>query len=162
MPIFMNYDGITGDVTTAGHEAWIELSSFQWGVGRGIGDAASSGADREASTPSVSEVVVTKVNDSASTNLMRASLGIGPAGEGKTVKIDFCKTDVSQPEPYLQLTLTNTLVSGWSASSGGDRPSESLSLNFTKVEFKSVTMGGANDTGSPDTASYDLTTQTGA
>ena len=30
MPIYMNYDGIPGDVTSAGHEQWIELSSFQW------------------------------------------------------------------------------------------------------------------------------------
>jgi hypothetical protein len=28
------------------------------------------------------------------------------------------------------------LLSGWSMSSGGDRPTESLSLNFTKIEFR--------------------------
>src|SRR5579884_4409311 len=162
MPIFMNYDGINGDVTTAGHEKWIQVNSFQWGVGRGINNASSSASDREGSTPSVSEVVVSKDNDSASANLMRASLGLGPGAEGKTVKIDFCKTDTSQPEPYLQLTLTNTLTSGWSVSSGGDRPSETVTLNFTKVEFKTTGMGGAIDTGSPDTAMYDLTTQTGS
>jgi type VI secretion system secreted protein Hcp len=162
MPIFMNYDGIPGDVTAKGHEQWIELSSFQWGVGRGITSATSSAADREGTTPSVSEIVVTKVTDSSSPNLVRAALGLPPAGEGKTVKIDFCKTDTSQPEPYLQLTLTNTLVSGYSTSSGGDRPSESLTLNFTAVEFKNTGMGAANDTGSPDIAQYDLPTQTGS
>ena len=162
MPIFMKYDGIEGDVTTSGHEKWIQCSSFQWGVGRGISNASSSPADREGSTPSVSEIVVTKDTDSASPNLLRASLGLKPADEGKTVKIDFCKTDTSQPEPYLQLTLTNTLVSGWSISSGGDRPTETVTFNFTKVEFKNIGMGPANDTGTPDPASYDLTTQTGS
>jgi type VI secretion system secreted protein Hcp len=162
MPIFMKYDGIEGDVTTAGHEKWIEVHSFQWGVGRSINNSAASGADREGSTPSVSEVVVTKDTDSASPNLLRASLGLKPADEGKTVNIDFCKTDTSQPEPYLQLTLENCLVSGYSTSSGGDRPSESVTLNFTKVEFKNTGMGSANETGSPDTASYDMTTQTGS
>jgi type VI secretion system secreted protein Hcp len=162
MPIFMNYDGIPGDVTAQGHEKWIEVNSFQWGIGRGISNASSSPSDREGSTPSVSEIVITKSTDSASPNLKRASLGLAPAGEGKTVKIDFCKTDTSQPEPYLQLTLTNTLVSGWSISSGGDRPQETVTLNFTAVEFKNIGMGAANDTGSPDTAQYDLTTQTGS
>jgi len=162
MPIFVNYDGIPGDVTTAGHEKWIEVSSFQFGVGRGINNSSSSGADREGTTPSVSEIVVTKVTDSSSPNLFRASLGIGPGSEGKTVKIDFCKTDTSQPEPYLQLELTNTLVSGWNTSSGGDRPSESVSLNFTAVAYNNVGMGAANDTGNPDRAQYDLTTQTGS
>jgi len=162
MPIFMKYDGIAGDVTTTGHEKWIEVLSLQWGTGRGINNSAGSGADREGSTPSVSEIVVAKDLDSASPNLLRASLGLKPADEGKTVNIDFCKTDTSKPEPYLQFTLTNCLVSGYSLSSGGDRPSESVQLNFTKVEFKNTGMGAANDTGSPDTASYDMTTQTGS
>jgi type VI secretion system secreted protein Hcp len=162
MPVFVNYDGIPGDVTTTGHDKWIQVSSFQWGVARGISNASSSGTDREGSTPSVNEIVVTKDTDSASPNLMRASLGLLPAGEGKIVKIDFCKTDTSQPEPYLQLTLNNTLVSGWSISSGGDRPTETVTLNFTAVEFKNTGMGPANDTGTPDPAQYDLTTQTGS
>jgi type VI secretion system secreted protein Hcp len=162
MPIFMKYDGIDGDVTTAGHVKWIEIHSFRWGTGRGLNNASASGADREGSTPSVSEINITKDTDGATPNLLRASLGLKPADEGKKVNIDFCKTDTSQPEPYLQLTLTNCLVSGWSINSSGDRPSESVSLNFTKVEFKNTAMGKANETGSPDTASYDMTTQTGS
>jgi type VI secretion system secreted protein Hcp len=162
MPVFMKYDGIEGDVQTAGHEKWIEVHSLQWGTGRGISNAGSSGADREGTTPSVSEIVITKDTDGASPNLLRASLGLPPADEGKTVNIDFCKTDTSQPEPYLQFTLENTLVSSYSISSGGDRPTESVTLNFTKVEFKNTGMGKANETGNPDPASYDLTTQTGS
>ena len=162
MPIFMKYDGIDGDVTTSGHEKWIEVHSLQWGTGRAINNASASGADREGSTPSVNEISVSKDTDGASPNLLRASLGLKPADEGKTVNIDFRKTDTSKPEPYLQFTLTNCLVSGYSLSSGGDRPSESVQLNFTKVEFKNTAMGKANETGSPDTASYDMTTQTGS
>lgn len=162
MPIFMNYDGIPGDTTTDGHQKWIEVGSFQWGVGRGITSASHSGADREGSTPSVSEIVVTKMNDSASSNLLRASLGLPPAGEGKLVKIDFCKTDTSKPEAYLQLELENSLVSGWSISSGGDRPMESVTINFTKVTFVPIGMKAANDTDGPDRAMWDLTTQTGS
>lgn len=161
MPIFMNYDGIQGDVTSKGHEQWIELSSWQWGVGRGITSATASEADREGSTPSVSEIVVTKVTDGASPNLMRASLGVKPAGEGKTVKIDFCKTDQDKPEPYLQFELENTLISGFSMSSGGDRPTESLSLNFTKITMNNISMGSANETGQPDRPFYDLGQQVG-
>jgi type VI secretion system secreted protein Hcp len=162
MPIFMNYDGIPGDVTTAGHEAWIEVNSWQFGVSRAMTSSSASAADREGSTPSVSEIVITKVTDGASTNLFRASLGFGPGGEGKTVKLDFCKTDVSQPEPYLQFELDNTLVSGFTMSSGGDRPIESVSLNFTKIVMNNIGMGAANATGQPDRAEYDLTTQSGS
>jgi len=148
----MCYDGIPGDVDAEGHEKWIELSSFQFGVGRGITSATGKGGDREASAPSMSEIVVTKVTDGSSCKLFQASL----FGEGKDVKIDFCKTDKDKLEPYLSLTLTNTLVSGWSNSSGGDRPSESVTLNFTKIEYKNIGMGAANATGTPESASWDL------
>lgn len=161
MPIFMNYDGIQGDVTSQGHEQWIELTSFQWGVGRGITSATASSADREGSTPSVSEAVVTKVTDGSSGNLFRASCGTQPVGEGKTVKIDFVKTDQSGSEPYLQIEMENTLVSGYSMSSGGDRPTESISMNFTKITINNIGMGAANDTGQPDRPYYDLAQQTG-
>ena len=152
MPIFMSYDGIDGDVTAEGHEKWIELSSCQFGVGRSITNPTAKGVNREASAPSVSEIVVTKVTDGASCKLFQASL----FGEGKTVNIDFCKTDKDKLEPYLSLTLENTMVSSFSTSSGGDRPSESLSLNFTKIEFKNIGMGSANETGSPEAATWDL------
>jgi type VI secretion system secreted protein Hcp len=162
MPIYVNFDAIPGDVTTAGHELWIEVNSFQWGVGRGITSAAGGSADREGSTPSVSEVVLTKNTDAASTNFLRAAVGVGPGAEGKTVKIDFCKTDAAQPEPYLQFELDNTLVSGYSMSSGGDRPSESVTLNFTKVTMNNIGMGAANETGQPDRAIWDLALQKGS
>jgi type VI secretion system secreted protein Hcp len=160
--IFMNYDGIDGDVTTQGHEKWIELNSFQWACGRNITRAKGSGANREATTPRLSEIVVGKVSCGSSLNLIRTSLGIGPTGEGTTVQIDFCKTDTTEPEPYLQMTLHNTLVSCYSASSTGDRPTETLTLNFTKMEYKNIGMGAANETGTPDVGHYDLTTETGS
>lgn len=162
MPIYMQYDGIDGDVTTKGHEKWIELQSCSLGANRSMTSSSSSAADRESSTPSVSEIVVTKVTDAASTNLFRAAVGKGPGSEGKLVKIDFCKTDAGDTEPYLQLELENTLVSSFSVSSGGDRPMESLSLNFVKVTLNNIGMGAANETGQPDRAHYDLSTHEGA
>lgn len=162
MPIYMSYDGIDGDVTTKGHEKWIELQSCSLGANRSMTSASSSSADREASTPSVSEIVVTKVTDAATPNLFRAAVGKGPGSEGKLVKIDFCKTDAGDTEPYLQLELENTLVSSFSVSSGGDRPMESLSLNFVKITMNNIGMGAANETGQPDRAHYDLSTHEGA
>src|SRR5690348_7854192 len=113
MPIFMQYGDIQGDVTSTGHEQWIQLNSFQWGISRAIDMSGGSGADREGSLPTVSEAVVSKDNDVASTNLMRAALGLKPAGEGKDCKIHFCKSNEDNPEGYIELTLSNTLISGW-------------------------------------------------
>lgn len=152
MPIYMNYDGIPGDVTAAGHEKWIQLDSCQFGVGRSVSNPTGRGVNREASAPSVSEIVVSKPHDDASVKLFQASLH----GEGKEVKIDFCKTEKDNLEPFLQLTLSDCLVSGYSCSSGGDSPTESLTLNFTKIEYKHIGMGKDNAPGSPEAATWDL------
>jgi type VI secretion system secreted protein Hcp len=152
MPIYMKYDTIQGDTTAAGHEKWIELKSCQWGVGRGISSPTGAAADRESTAPTVSEIVVTKDTDAATTKLLNEAY----QGEGKTVQIDFCKTDKGNIEVYLTLTLENCLISGHSHSSGSERPTESVSLNFTSIEVKNTGMGAANDTGSPDSIKYDL------
>jgi len=158
MPIYMKYDGIDGSVTATGHEKWIELDSAQVGVNRHVTNATGKGVNREASAPSVSEIVVTKALDCASTSLFKASLW----GEGKKVKIDFVKTDKDKIEPYLQLELENVLVSSYSCSGhGGDggvhaRPTESMSLNFTKITYNTIQMDPSNKTAKPDRAMWDL------
>ena len=51
MAIYLNIDGLKGDVTAAGHEEWIECMSLQWGVGRGIHTPTGSSQERESSAP---------------------------------------------------------------------------------------------------------------
>jgi hypothetical protein len=47
-------------IQTPNHKQQIQINSFQWGVGRGITQPNGTKSDREGSTPSVSEIVVTK------------------------------------------------------------------------------------------------------
>lgn len=152
MPIYVKYDVINGDVTEAGHSQWLEVNSFQWGVGRGISSPTGGAADRESSAPSVSEIVVTKPTDIATVKLLDEAL----EGDGKDVTIDFCKTDKGNLSVYLSYVLNNTMISGYSMSSGGDRPQESLSLNFTKIMCTDIGLGAKNDDGQPATVGYDL------
>lgn len=154
MPIYMEYDSgkIKGDVTEDGHKDWIELNSFSWGVGRGISSPTGGSADRESSAPSVSEITVSKAQDKATGKLITEAL----QGEGVTVKIDFTRTDKGKLVTYLTYTLENTMISGYSTSSGGDRPSESLSLNFTKVEISPQTMDKDNKLSTADRVTYDI------
>ena len=156
MPVYMQYDGIEGQVTAAGFEKWIELDSCQLGVNRAI--ASGARGNRESSTPNFSDISVTKPQDAASTGLFSASL----FGEGKTVKIAFTKTstDGATQQKFLELTLSNTLVSNFSMSGqGGDAsqpPMEMLSLNFTKIEWKHTETDAKNKAAKPAIASWDL------
>jgi len=154
MAIYLHYDGIDGEATQQDHKKWIDISSLQFGIGRGIATPVGSSANREASHPSVSEITFTKAMDSASPKLFTES---ATGSAGKTVKINLVSTG-SPGNVYAEYTLTNTLISGYSISSGGDRPSESLSLNFTKIEYKFTPYDELNAAGTPVTVSYDLTT----
>lgn len=152
MPIYVEWDGIPGDVTAEGYDKHIEVNSFQFGIGRGIGSPMGGSKDRESSPPSVSEVVVSKPTDSASTGLFEAAL----YGEGKKVTLKFVKTDADQLETFLSYELQEVLVSGYSMSSGGDNPSESVSLNFTKIIMKNTPTGSLNETGTVMPTGWDL------
>lgn len=136
MAIYMKYGALNGEVTATGYEKWIELQSIQWGVGRGIASAGSGGGSkREASAPSISEITVTKTFDAFSPLALKEAVG----GKGSEVKIDMTRTDNSGKHVAFQkYVLTDTMISGYSISSGGDRPSESISLNFTKFDSEYI------------------------
>jgi len=132
MPIYMRITKngvpvITGDVSAQGHENWIEISSFSFGIQR---DLPRDVEPKE--KPRAQEVIVTKANDSASTKLMHASLGLAPYDGSLQVQFDFVKgTNIV----YYKVFLSDALISRWSISSGGDRPSETVTFNFMKLAY---------------------------
>jgi type VI secretion system secreted protein Hcp len=155
MPIYIKYGDIKGDVTADGHkgsDGWVEVNSFQWGLGRGISSPTGGSADREASAPSVSEITVSKPMDISSYRWMEEGL----TGEGVDVTIDFCKTDKGTLQVYATYTLSNGMVSGYSVSSGGDRPSETISINFTKVIYSFTGMNDKNESSTSPKTGYDI------
>ena len=150
---------IKGESIAEGHkgtDGWIEIHSVQWGCGRGISSPTGGSGKREASAPNISEITVTKHMDSTSPKLAQEAL----IGKAVAAHIELVETGDAKLETFLTVNLTNTLISGYSFSSGGDRPSESLSLNFTKIE---VIYQGYDDQHKVDTnkkavVTYDLTT----
>jgi type VI secretion system secreted protein Hcp len=139
---------IKGESLAEGHkgsDGWIEINSVQWGLGRGISSPTGHSSKREASAPSVSEVVVTKLMDSTSPLFAQE----GAIGKGEEATIELTETGSDKLNVFLTLKLSNTMVSGYSLSSGGDRPSESISLNFTKIE---MTYQGYDDQHKADAA----------
>ncbi|MGG5812355.1 Hcp family type VI secretion system effector [Falsiroseomonas sp. CW058] len=135
MAIFVKYGSLNGEATATGYAKWVEVNSFQWGVGRGISAGTGGASKREATAPSVSEITLTKTMDEFSPLLLKEAIG----GDAKEVKIDITQTDADGKHiAYQKYILHNCLVSGYSLSSGGDRPSESFSLNFTKFDSEYI------------------------
>jgi type VI secretion system secreted protein Hcp len=156
LALYLKYGAFEGSATEQGHTKWIELDSFHWGVARGIGTAARGSTSREHSEPSISEITVTKRMDKASPKLFLDAV----AGKlDSKVSIHFTTTNKGKVETFLKFELENTGISGYSVSSGGDMPVESLSLNFNKIA-KTFTGFDPGISGSPETVGFDLTKMT--
>jgi type VI secretion system secreted protein Hcp len=154
MAIYMKFGDIDGQVTTTGFEKWIELNSFQFGIGRGVSSGAG-GANREGSNPSISEIVVTKANDVSSPGLYQDSV----AGTfNSKVEIKLTTTTKNKVDTYLAYELTDCGLSGFSLSSGGDQPMESMSLNFSKIMMTPTPLDKDGNQVKGAVVTYDLKT----
>ncbi len=155
MPIYLKLGKYEGNVTTSGYEKQIECNSIQFGVGRSIMTPTGSALSRESSNASVSEVTFTKSLDNCSTELFASAC----VGKEAGMKAEFTFIQTGDPgEKYLVITLENVLISGYSASSGGDQPSESISLNFTKISITNTERKVDGTLGDPKTKGFDIST----
>jgi type VI secretion system secreted protein Hcp len=137
---FLQIEGINGQ--SVARPGWIEVNSFQWGVGRGISSPTGGASDRESSAPSVSEITITRSIDKA-TPLLSKCAATG-CHYGKVV---LAVRKAGAGEAYDQYILSNAMISSYHASSGGDRPMESLSFSFARIERQTPTAGGMMTSG---------------
>lgn len=151
MAIYFKNDKVKGSTTTKGFEDQIELSSFQWGAGVGVSSAR--GGSRTTSEPSVSEITGTKTTDKASELLFKSLLKGDAIGKAT---ISFTAASGGEAVAYATLDIEDVIVSGFSMSSGGDFPTESVSFNFTKFDW-SFTGRDQEHAGSPTHLIYSLT-----
>lgn len=154
MPIYLQIDGIQGDATHEAHRKWTDIVALHWDVARQMNTSAGSAANREASEPTISEVVLTKVSDSSSAKLFQEAC---TGRTGKTAKIHLVTTG-NPGDTYIEYILTNTLIANYSVHSSGDRPLETIRLNFTKMDVKYTAYDEKHQPQSPMIASYDLAT----
>ncbi len=129
-------DPIDGGVESSNpdRQDCIDVLAWSWGVGRSI--AAGGGGGRQISAPSFNEMNLTRQIDQASPELFEG-VALGKAFPKAELFIDqvcpdTCKTDAN----ILKITMDNVLIS--SLSQGGtdeDVGTESVSLNYSKIEF---------------------------
>jgi type VI secretion system secreted protein Hcp len=150
-PIYMKIAGIDGDVTVVGHEKEIELHSFQFSITNHV--TLSSGGGSGAGMAQFSEIVVTKNMDKSSPLIL---LKTADGSHITQVDIFFVKTTSSGSQTYLHYILQDVIISGYSVSSGGDNPTESISLNFAKIQFAFIPTNPDGTAGSPIQVGWDL------
>jgi len=150
--LYAHFDGYKGDVRVKGYEGWIEFNSIQFGAGMGISspggrrwggdddeeEVPEYGEDdypeRECSDPSISEVSVTKKQNSVSSLMF---YNMCSKKNHETVILDIVETqDDGRILPIFRYILKHVIFSGFSTSWGrkSTPPNESLSLNFSAIE----------------------------
>jgi type VI secretion system secreted protein Hcp len=154
--IHLRYDGVTSGVVDANHLNEIPIDSLQFGVGRAI---SSPGSGRTVSPPNISEITLSHTTDKYSAKLLNLSLR-GTVGAGTSPTAALFLTNMQGPGgtyfDYMRITLQQVLISGFSLSTGGSLPSESISLNFAGV----MTFETHLPSGTTQSVTYNVTTQT--
>jgi type VI secretion system secreted protein Hcp len=154
--IYLQYDGIKGNVTADGYKDHIGVMSVQFGVGRGISMEAGNMSNRESTRPSLSEVTITKVADNSITGIFKEAV---TGNAGKKVVIKFVRTGADKVQEYMDYTLEDVLVSGYSISASSEgEPVETISLSYSKIMVNYKDFDKTNKSGNPQRVGYDLTT----
>jgi len=146
---FLKIDGIEGESKDAKNKGSIDIASFSWGaVQTGTsGHGGGAGAGKVAMQDAHFSMSVSK----ASPKLMLACAN----GDHIKQAVLTCRKAGTDQQEYLKYTFSDVLVSSFqtNGASGGGTPTESLSLNFSKIEIEykeqqhDGTLGGRIKTG---------------
>jgi len=125
--MFLKIEGVEGESKDKAHGKEIDVLSLSWSTAMQSSRAGGAGK------VSVEELSVTKYIDKATPKLFE-SLATGKhIAEAKLV----VKSAGGNPVEYLKYTLKDIMVSSYSTgSSGEDRPTESVSFSYGKVEVE--------------------------
>jgi len=158
MAIYMEYDGIKGNVTATGYVGMIKLDFFVFGVQRAISMKTGELANRENTKPTFSVMMTGKKLDSASAGIFREAVG---GSRGKQVKIHFVRSGQRQFQEFMTLTFQQclpTLHQLVALSREGGVPVERLYLSYSAVEVSYIASGADNKTQTPQRSGYNLAT----
>jgi len=147
----MKIDGIDGDVRAKGYEKWIEIDSFSWGLNNIIGGGSPGAAVGKVH---FSDITIMKKAEKGSPFLML------DCAKGQLLPaVQFVLTRVLRDtqQKYYKIELENVLISSFmdSGDNGGDIPTETISLNFSKIHY-TIYLEDADRSVKPQTVGWDV------
>ena len=152
MPIFMQFDpAIKGEATAKGFEGQIDIESFSWGLTQ-TGSLATGGGG--AGKASFQDIHFELPVSSASPLLAKS------CATGEHIKLATL-TVHKELGDYYTIKMTDVLISSYqSAGAGDERPEESFSLNFAKIEFDYKPQRADGSLDQPIVFTFDLVANT--
>jgi len=144
--MFIKIDGIEGEAEDKQHSDWIDVLSIAWGptgtpvrattTVRANTRVRQDGAQRKRpGRVKYGDVTLKKAYDASSASLAEA------CANGKHIPklvLEWTTTD-GDGSKYVRLEMEDVIISSYSIdATDGDRPTESISLNFAKVKSKYI------------------------
>jgi len=151
MAVYMKVGKIQGDVSQTQHKDWIPLKSLEVPTERpDVNTTPGNVTDRTTSQIQFEDIEVSKYTDKASPMLMIWNI----EGTTEKVLIDVCKED---GDLVLRLTLQDTICTKYKSSSDEEGVvEETISLDFTKIEYKFQAYDKKNKPAATHSVGYDL------
>ena len=127
--IHLQIEGVEGEAQDSGHEGWIDVLSWGWGLNQS--GTMHTGGGGGAGKVQVSDLSVTKSVDKASPTLM---LKCCKGEHIPSAELHLTEAGGDQ-QTYMKIKLKKVLVASVSPGGSGtdDKPVETLSLNFEEV-----------------------------
>ncbi len=148
---FLKVDGIDGESASDRHKNEIDVESFSWGAAQS--GAGATGGGGGAGKVSFQDFHFTMRLNKASPKLMLA------CATGEHIKEVVLTGEVSgkKGQKFLEIKMEDVLVSSFQqGSSASEYPTESVSMNFTKITFTYYPVNPDGSLGAPISGGWDI------
>ena len=139
---YLSIPGIQGDSTAKGHEGWIDVHSFAWGVSRGT-EIRGVGSGRSRAIASASPLRVRAVLDSSGPVLFDA------VTRGRSFTSAVLETAHVNGPMVLSYELVTILISSYQLASVATMPVQTFDVVAERISFtyRRPTQDGSTGTG---------------
>jgi type VI secretion system secreted protein Hcp len=139
---------IKGDATLEAVDGWININSFQWKIDWSVTTRAGTDGPRDSKHPHIGELTIKKESDNSSRYLLDAiTRNTYSSPKGEDCVIRFLSTGQGRninEMIYQEFTFFESLITSIQFDSSGDRPVETITLNFTGIAMKVWPHGRGN------------------
>jgi type VI secretion system secreted protein Hcp len=150
--MFLKLDGIEGESQDDKHKGEIQINGYNLGAA----NAGSAGANLGSGVGKarIQDISFLKYVDKSSPNLFINCC----SGKPISTAVFTVRKAGEKPQEYMTITLTEVFISSFShiGSDNGGLPSESVSLNFSKIKFEYKTQLGDGTLGAVIAKTYDI------
>jgi len=154
---FLKIEGIEGESKSEGHEKEIDVLSWSWGLAQACSPVAGGGGTT--CKANFSDASFQKRLDKSSPKLF---LAVASGQHIPTAELFGSNVAIKGENEFLIIKMTDVLITSYQigGSSGGDIPTDSISLNYAKIEFSYRPQKADGTLDSPVKAGWDIAKNT--